>query len=80
MAKFIPCEDSEATHVQILPTDGGNCELLNVIPYAIYEILLNDEPGFEGEEMLENEVGDYCASFSVVVNVRYMKEAGDCRK
>jgi hypothetical protein len=75
MRSLVPCNESEATHVQILPDEYGHIDMMNVTEYAIYRILYNDEPSFEGEEMIKCDDGAYASSFSLVVNVRWMKEA-----
>lgn len=67
--KLVPCKECEATHVQVLPDEYNHYKLMGVTPYAIYKVIYNDED----EEMLQNDKGEYCCSFSLVVKVKWMK-------
>lgn len=75
--KLLPCQENAATHVQILPDDFGHCDLINVTTYGVYRLLSNDEHGFEGEEMIETDDGHFACSFSLVVNVRWLREVAE---
>src|SRR5690625_2582875 len=71
MAKLIPCKPSEATHLQVLPCERGRCEMLGVTPYGIYPVQYSIMLMDYGEEFIENDAGDICKSFSVVVKTKW---------
>lgn len=72
---LIGCDEKEATHVEILKDEDDHYEMCNVIIGKAYKILENDQPGYEGEEMIEAENGDFLCSFSLVLDVKWMKKA-----
>lgn len=77
MAKLIPCEPSEATHVQVLPCERGRCEMLGVTPYGIYPVQYSIMLMDYGEEFIVNDAGDICMSFSVVIKTKWFKEESE---
>ena len=74
MAKLIPCEPLEATHVQVLPCERGRCEMPGVTPYGIYPVQYSIMLMDYGEEFIVNDTGDICMSFSVGVKTKWFKE------
>lgn len=70
---FATCKESEATHVRVLEDEHGHFEMSNLTVGKIYKILENDEYGYESEEMIEADNGDLLCSFSLYVEVEWLK-------
>jgi hypothetical protein len=71
--EYVECNENEATHVEILADENLQYNFCNVTVGKIYEILANDEKDFEGEEMIQTDNGDYLCSFSLVLEVKWLK-------
>ena len=72
---YIKCLEEESTHVKILDTEcnQGLMNSFNIKINDFYEILRNTDRGFEGEEMIKNDDGRYVCSFSIVLDVEWVK-------
>ncbi|MED1863361.1 hypothetical protein P4V41_07815 [Fictibacillus nanhaiensis] len=64
------CPEAEATHVRVTE----NIHEMDLTVGEVYEIHRNEEPGFEGEEMIRDNNGVYNCSFSLVVEVDWLKK------
>lgn len=71
--EYIQCPENEATHVRV-SEDETRMDLLNLTLGKEYKILRNTDPSFEGEEMIESDDGNYVCSFSLLLNVEWLKE------
>lgn len=71
---FVECPENEATHVEIIKDKDGHYEKCSLTPGKVYKVEIDDEPGFEGDEMIKSDNGNYICSFSIVVEVKWMKE------
>lgn len=71
--EYVECPEDEATHVEILTDKYNHYEMCNVEVGKVYEILRNTSRGFEGEEMIQADNGDHICSFSLVLNVKWLK-------
>jgi hypothetical protein len=70
---FEECNESEATHVQIIPDKKENYKFCNVTVNKVYRILEHDEEDFDGEEMIQADNGDFICNFSLFLNVKWIK-------
>ncbi|NRD78537.1 hypothetical protein HPT25_14320 [Bacillus sp. BRMEA1] len=67
------CSQNEATHVEIQEDKFDSYKLSHVSVGKVYEILKNDENGFEGEEMIQADDGIFICSFSLFLHVKWLK-------
>lgn len=74
MNKLIPCEESEATHVQILPDERERFKIVGVTPYGIYRV--HHDPTEDDSEII-NDNGEIYVAFSLIVPVRWLKEVSE---
>jgi hypothetical protein len=74
--KYLECPEEEDTHVRVPDTDYNQnyANFLSVTLGEVYEILRNTERGFEGEEMIKNDIGHYVCSFSIGLDIEWLKE------
>ncbi|MGD6876829.1 hypothetical protein [Bacillus infantis] len=76
MKYYQSCPEEEATHVRILDTEDNRnrAEFTNLTINSTYEIIRSTLPGFEGEEMILSDDGQYVCSFSLYIDVEWLKE------
>lgn len=71
---FGDCHEKEATHVEIIEDKGETYMACHLTAGKVYEILEDDEPGHEGEEMIRADNGDLLCDFSLYIEVRWLKK------
>lgn len=71
---FGTCPENDATHVEIIADKDENYIMSNLTSGKVYEILEDDEPGHEGEEMIRADNGDFLCDFSLYIEVLWLKK------
>lgn len=73
--RYKECPKRKATHVRILDTENNerSTHFLKLTMGNVYEILINDEKGYEGEEMISSDEGHYICSFSFILDVAWLE-------
>ncbi|WML54336.1 hypothetical protein RCG17_06730 [Neobacillus sp. PS3-12] len=70
---FKECHENEATHVKVLEDESKHYKFVNVRVGRVYELLKDDEEGHEGEDMIQADDGIFICSFSLFLNVKWLK-------